>query len=113
MLFLLPFPEVYQDILHKYTPTLVTDLELEKLKHHLLHLNIIDENDEAKIRWRKTRKGMNEALLTTLTEPVNKAVRTLVEGLQEYQPSLACMHAFARRYVPPVERPNALICRYR
>lgn len=85
----LPFPEVYQDILRKHTSTLVKDLEPEKLMLHLDQMDIIDENNGPKIRSRKTRTGMNEALLTTLTKRGPKAFRTLVEGLQKFQPSLA------------------------
>lgn len=82
---------MYQDILSKHTSTLVKDLEPEKLMLHLDQMDIIDENDGAKVRSRKTRSGMNEALLTTLTKRGPKAFRTLVEGLQKFQPSLACI----------------------
>ena len=89
--FFLPFTEVYQDILRKHTSTLVKDLEPEKLMLHLDQMDIIDENDGAKIRSTKTRTDMNEALLTALTKRGAKAFRTLVEGLQKFQPSLACI----------------------
>ena len=82
---------MYQDILSKHTSTLVKDLEPEKLMLHLDQMDIIDENDGAKIRSTKTRTDMNEALLATLKKRGAKAFRTLVEGLQKFQPSLACI----------------------
>ena len=82
--------ECHKHILQRHSVELVNDLEPEPQLLYLYHKEVIDEDDMDEIRSWKVRKNKSEALIFKLMKKGPQAFSTLVDGLQNKQPFLAC-----------------------
>ena len=79
--------DIHRDILRRNRSALSKDLEPKKILSNLV--DVLDVQDEEKIRAEKTRKGASYALLDMLPRRGQKAFGVLMEALQKKQPHLA------------------------
>ena len=81
----------HREILQKHTGKLTDSLQPIPLINYLHEKGIIDDIDRIEILSKETQCKMSKALLFKLRRKGSEAYRELVKGLEEKQPSLACI----------------------
>lgn len=81
----------HREILQKHTGKLTDSLKPIPLINYLHEKGIIDDIDRIEIKSKETQCEMSKALLFKLRRKGSEAYRELVKGLEEKQPSLACI----------------------
>ena len=81
----------HENNIQKNYVKIVDDMKPKPMTRYLYQMKIIDKDDKEEIFSKTTSQDMNEALLSALKKGGPEAFPEFVKGLQERQPSLACM----------------------